>query len=824
MKSLTVRFLRGPLRGLVGLLLFLLGAITPPQGAVAAPVRVEAVEVELVAPARALRAGEWEWLGLRIRHDPHWHTYWRNPGDSGLPTRLSVQAPPGFEVGELNWPRPARFMIAPLASYGYEDEVVLPVRVKAPAEASGQRVELRAEASWLMCREVCIPGDAALKLSIPVIPAASPSERSVHAAGFERTLALLPTDKLALDASVSGAELSIALPASVMGAGTVLPRIEFFPYAEQGVRHAAAQRLLALPAGSEWPARLVLELSDEGRKLAADPGFARGELARGVLSVGDRIVEVMPRLIPAAFPAGAEIARLEAKPVVMPTGPATAPGSSRGGALGAFLPGMGSRSESGSSGVPGASGAGMAAPAGGSIWVALAFAVVGGLILNLMPCVFPVIGLKVLAFASYAQAAQQSHGVVGSNAQDAVATRASALAFSAGVMLSFIALGALMLGLKFFGLAAGWGFQLQSPVFVTAMALLFIVIGLNLAGVFEVGLGLTRLSRFDMGPQSQSNASQHWSAHAASGALAVLVATPCTAPFMASALGYTLSANAAEALAVFAAVGLGMALPYWLLGWFPGWLRWLPRPGRWMESLRQLLAFPMFVTAAWLAWVLGQQVGVDAVFALTVGAVLIGLGAWCWGRFVQPRGVADARFASAVAVASLVAGVWLALSNAEEAVDEPRPGSGAGVTLGDNSNQAVQPDVGADPSSLPTAAWQAWSQQRVAEALAAGRPVFVDFTAAWCVSCQANKKLVLDRDAVVGAMAERGVVRLRADWTQRDAAIGAELARHGRNGVPLYLLFDPASKTPRILPELLTVGIVNDALSALPVRRPGIAK
>jgi thiol:disulfide interchange protein DsbD len=269
---------------------------------------------------------------------------------------------------------------------------------------------------------------------------------------------------------------------------------------------------------------------------------------------------------------------------------------------------------------------------------------------------------------------------------------------------------------------------------------------------------------------------------------------------MASALGFTLSSSALESLAVFAAIGLGMALPYLLLGWFPAWLRWLPRPGRWMETLRQFLAFPMLATSAWLVWVLGQQAGIDAVFALALAAVLLGLGAWLLGRFVQARGWSHAKMAALVAFGAVAASIWLAVHYAAEGA----PPAGASAT------RAPGVDAG------DAAAWEPWSAQRVAQALAEGRPVFVDFTAAWCVSCQANKKLVLDREPIVQEMAQRKVLRLRADWTQRDPVITAELARHGRNGVPLYLLYAPSAQRPRVLPELLTVGLMTEALGSLP--------
>jgi len=780
----------GSRRGLISAwLMASLVALLLLPGARAESVRVDAVQVELIAPQTALKAGEAAWVGLRLQHDPHWHTYWRNPGDSGLATTLEVEAPAGVRVDPLQWPLPSRFLIAPLASYGYEDEVVLPFRVELPAAAAPSRLRLRARASWLMCREVCIPGEATLSLDLPVLPADGVPGLSVHAPLFERTLAALPVEKRQLPMAFRGDTLSIQLADLAGGAAQPTTRIEFFPYAETGLRHAAPQRILAVASQPERPALLELALSDDGKSaLSRDPGEALRSLGAGVLVIGDQIREVLPRAA-AAIPGGPELARVEAKPVVMPQ---------QSGGLFAQL-GRGSSASDRSL----ATGRGAEPADSRALGLMLLFAVLGGLILNLMPCVFPVIGLKVLAFAEHAHDPQAQRRLL--PAGPTHGARSSAVAFAAGVVLSFLLLGVLMLALKAAGVSAGWGFQLQSPVFVSAMALLFVAIALNLSGVFEVGVGLTRLGRFDAAAHTPAGPVQRWSANLGSGALAVLVATPCTAPFMASALGFTLSSGPFESLAVFAAIGLGMSLPYLLLGSFPGWLRWLPRPGRWMESLRQFFAFPMFATAAWLAWVLGQQAGLDAVFALAVAAVLLGLGAWLFGRFVQTRGLRQARVAALAALIAVACAGWLALRYASDG-SVPAPSAGSA-----DRQSAV--------SSIEAGAWEPWSRQRVTQALAEGRPVFVDFTAAWCVSCQANKKLVLDRDAIVQDMARRNVLRLRADWTQRDPAITAELAHHGRNGVPLYLLYDSPSRPPRVLPELLTMGIVSDALGTIAPRR-----
>jgi thiol:disulfide interchange protein DsbD len=379
--------------------------------------------------------------------------------------------------------------------------------------------------------------------------------------------------------------------------------------------------------------------------------------------------------------------------------------------------------------------------------------------------------------------------------------RHGAASFALGVLVSFWLLAALLLALRSVGEAAGWGFQLQSPGFVAWMALLCVIVGLNFSGVFEFGGSMTRLGEIESHLVEDERFGRHrLFSSFGSGVLAVLVATPCSAPFMGSALGFTLSQPAPAALAVFTALGAGMALPYVLLGVFPGWLRLLPKPGRWMETFKELLAFPMYATAAWLAWVLGRQTDVDAVFGLVFGAVLVALAAWIFGRFVQlgsaRPGRARRAVMTALAVALLLTGLWAA-----------RPGADP---------------LSARPAGSAAIDWQPWSQAAVAGAIGSGHAVFVDFTADWCVSCKVNEKIVLDRAEVDLEFKRRGVKMLRADWTRADPEITAELARHGRNGVPLYLLYVPGEAQPRVLPEILTVGTVMEALAAVPVPRSGL--
>lgn len=708
-------------------------------------VRVEAVDVDLVASHDAAIPGASIGVGLRIRHDPHWHTYWRFAGDSGLPTRFDLTLPTGWEAGEITWPAPTRLNIGPLSNYGYEGEVILPVRVGVPkSERSGVAV-VRARAQWLMCREVCIPGEADLSLELPVRSSASPSP---DAGGFDRAAASVTPGTINAQAGFDRDRVSLSFRHGALRSA------EFFPYREGLVRASAPQRLHAIgTTGKEtseplW--RLELELAEPG------PQDARWTGAVGLLVLDGRGTEVV---VAGGGPAaGGEL-------VATATGEGVASGRQASRLLGG-------------GGSPGADAD--AGPSGAASLTGLAIAVVsgliGGLLLNLMPCVFPVIGLKVLGFA-------------GHSGRDPRKARQGALAFGAGVLLSFWLLAAALLALQAAGETIGWGFQLQSPAFVAAIALLFVLMALNFAGTFEIGVAMTRVGNLDPMNDDRGGALRAFG----SGALAVLVATPCSAPFMGSALGYTLGRSAPEVMAVFTAIAVGMAAPYVLLGWFPGALQWLPRPGRWMESFRQFLAFPMLATVAWLAWVLGQQSGVDAVLALGMGAVLVALGAWLYGRFVQ-TGVSSRRHVAAVlSVACLVSGSWLALSRAEPVVAGSIPASAG---------------------SAETGAWGVWSEARVAQAVAEGRTVFIDFTAAWCVSCQVNKKLVLERDPVAGEFGRRGVVLLRADWTNRDPAITRALAANGRSGVPLYLVHRPGNPAPILLPEILTPGLVLSALGA----------
>jgi thiol:disulfide interchange protein len=687
----------------------------------AQPQRVDHVEVELVAAADAVVPGQPLELALRIKHDPEWHTYWRNPGDSGLPTQINWQLPAGWSAGPIQWPVPKRLPVGPLMNYGYEGELLLPVQLTPPAGVkAGDLAFLAARADWLMCKDVCIPGGADLKLMLPIKTAAAPSK---HAAAFAATRALLP-QPVALpqaQATIDGERVRLAF------APEKAPRtLEFFPFDEGRIAPAAVQTL-GSAAG-----RTTLDLT------AAQPPAAEFKQLSGVLVADGG---------PAAADRGGWAAMIDV-PLAAGTLAAAAAAPAAAVVTGSAATSVG--------------------------WAAaLLGALLGGLLLNLMPCVFPVLSLKLLGLMQHQRANAAAH-------RSHPSLAAHGLAFTVGVVLSFVLLAGALLALRAGGAQLGWGFQLQSPWVVAALTLLFFLIGLNLLGAFEFAFGGGIAgSAVAQRLQSDRLGGSFWT-----GVLAVIVAAPCTAPFMGAALGFAMTQNAAVALTVFAALGLGMAAPYLLLTLFPSLLARLPRPGLWMERFKQVMAFPMFATCVWLLWVLAQQVDVDALALLLAALVLVGLAAWAYG--LAQRGGRRWGWVAGLAAALALYAVADATALREAPV----------------RTAAAQSD------------WQAWSPAAVAQAQAAGRPVFVDFTAAWCVTCQANKRLVLTSDKVKQAFAGNNVLLLRADWTQRDAEITAALASYGRNGVPLYVLHD-ARGGSTVLPEILTAGIVLDALAKL---------
>lgn len=738
------------------------------------------LEAELVADRATLLAGQSFRLGLRLKHDREWHTYWRNPGDSGLPTRFQIKLPSGWSAGEVQWPAPHRIRVGPMANFGYDGEIVLPLQVTPPAGLAGQDVQLEATASWLVCREICIPGEASLAIRLPVAQPNSISDpqtnqESVWSALFVAADRWIPDPNQPIKGRwfKEGKRVMLVfqppISASQSSPPTTPVEFTFFPERERSVAPAADQQLERLPDG-RW--RIRLELAPE-----TTPGEESGAVFDGVLRLSEQAYQVRAtRQLAAESLSGVQIGSsvllnaanmANVANVDGTAGASNAPGEQS--LLSRLVPPPTPSSATTSQEADQALRA--IDPLGLSL--VLAGSLLGGLLLNLMPCVFPVVGLKVLGFV------QDAGG-------NSVRARQNAFAFAAGVVVTFLGLAALMLLLRSAGQAVGWGFQLQSPVVVSLLALLFLALGLNFSGVYEIGLRFTTLGGSSGGsPSASANRSPQGIWHSfAAGLLAAVVATPCTAPFMGAAVGFTLTATPAIALVVFAAIGLGMAMPYLLLGLYPGWLARLPRPGQWMQTLRQGLAFPMYATSVWLVWVLGAQMGVDAMLRTLMAGVLVAAAAWWWGR-------TGAKPSSSHFGQSVPAGLLLVLA----------------IVLA--SPRVVNPVRSETPQD-----WAVWSPETVSAARLSGRTVFVDFTAAWCISCQVNKKLVLESESVRVAFANKNVLLLRADWTRQDPTITAALAEFGRNGVPLYLVYRPGQGTAQVLPELLTPTVVIEALAS----------
>lgn len=687
------------------------------------------VQAQLVALApEGVAAGKPLTLGLRIQHQPDWHTYWQNPGDSGLPTQLSWTLPAGMQAGDIDWPVPQQIRVGDMLNYGYEGTVLLPVPVtvgSAFQPGTDHSTELRLHASWLVCRVECIPEEGEFLLRLP-----TDVSDTQWATEFAQALAQVPQALPEAQASLSAQPDSDRVQLRVQGLPALAQgqTLAFYPQTADTFQHAApiAQRW----DGNVWSAELPLSTMRGDTPAMLDfvlglPG-ATGDVAHAPPSQAWQLTAAVQGQWKAA-----ELAQVS---------PALAAALAANQAAAQPI-----------SDVPSAS----------SWAMALVGGLLGGLLLNLMPCVFPVLAIKLMGFAR--------HG------GDQRAQRHGGLAYAAGVILSFVALGALLLALRAAGEQLGWGFQLQSPLVVAALAALFTLIGLNLAGVFELG---------NIVPDRVANLhARHPLGDAfVSGVVAVAIASPCTAPFMGASLGFAVGMPAVQALAVFAALGIGMALPYVLVSFVPALLRWLPRPGAWMNTFRRAMAFPMFATVVWLVWVLGQQSGIDGAAALL--ALLLCLTALVWVLTLQGR----TRVLLGVLVLAFSA--WLV--------------QGMGRSITEPVAQASQSSSG----------WQAWSPAAQEQLLAQGRPVFVDYTAAWCVTCQYNKRTTLSDAKVLADFAAHGVALLRADWTRREPTITAALAALGRNGVPVYVLLAPG-KAPIVMTELLTRQEVHDALATL---------
>jgi len=664
------------------------------------PVKAQHLTAELVSLAPAIAPGGTLQVGLVLTLEEHWHVYWINAGDSGEPPKITWTLPAGITAGPMQFPIPTRLPLGPLMDFGYEDSVAFPVQLTAAKTLKPGSIHVDAKVNWLVCREVCIPGKAHLGLNLTVAPGATAPAQPVGALGG--ALGLIPKPlPPEMKLTVLGGKSDFVFTITT---GNRELDVEFYPFDQEQIANAAEQDVEPLPDG----ARLRVKRAPELTKLPAQ--------LHGVIRLSET----------------------QAYDVTAPVTPgevAPAPGSAK-------KPGV-------TSGI--------------TTFTAIGLAFLGGIILNLMPCVFPVLFLKGLA-------------LVQSSGEERSRLRSHGLVYTLGILVSFWIIVAVLLGLRAGGSQAGWGFQLQSPTFIAVLAAGLFFFALSLAGQFDLGLSLTSVG----GGLARK---QGYTGSFFTGVLATVVATPCTAPLMGAAIGFALAQPAWTTFAVFTALGLGLAIPYLLLSFQPAWTRILPRPGAWMEILKQLTAIPLFGTVIWLAWVYGSlyssgstgsgSQGVDHLTHLLWCFLALALAGWVLGRW-------PARWTSAIA-AVLIAAIGLAIP-----LYQPKD-----TTLN----------------------WQPYSQQALDQARAAGHPVFIDFTAAWCLSCQVNERVVLKSAEVQHQFSANKVTLLKADWTQYDPEITKQLASLNRSGVPTYVIY-PASPTASadVLPELLTKDMVLTAL------------
>lgn len=667
--------------------------------------------LELLADSGAIIPGEPFWVAVDFRLDPHWHIYWKNPGDSGLEPTLDWRLPDGFRAGDIHWPPPERIEYSGLYNYGYEDRAGLLIPVTAPDVLPDGPLTLGAEVSYLICKEICIPEEASLSLRLtPGAP--TPQDTAKRLADLRESLPEPLMGRAEYDINQERVYLAFDLAPHL--AQIELPRIYrgwWYPLDHSTISNAEPQ---------DWrldATTLILETAREGN--------ATPEPFKGVLEIGTTDGQTHHLLAEAAYAPATADTPTDLRPAA--------------------------QEEAGS--VAGK-------PLGLTVWAALAFAFLGGIILNIMPCVLPVLSLKALSI---------------SRQSDSRALRIEGLAYTAGVLVSFAVVAGGLIALQQAGESIGWGFQLQSPVFVTILCYILFLVGLNLSGLFHIHASFSGAG--DVVTDQHGPAGSFFT-----GVLAAVLATPCTAPFMATALGFALTQPPVVALLIFLALGFGLAFPFLLITFLPAAARLLPKPGAWMERFKQFLAFPIYATVIWLIWVLVQQIGPIGLVRVLSGMLLIAFLIWLAPMLH--------RFIKAAALLAVLVALFYTLHNQPVSMTQHTP---------------IEAQRESEPFSMET----------LETYLAEGRPVFVNATAAWCITCKVNERVALHDSAVVTAKRERGVVTLVADWTNRNREIAEYLASFERNGVPLYVYYEPG-KAPQVLPQLLTPGLVLDYLKPSP--------
>ena len=715
------------------------------------------VRARLITTSNGVEPGGTVLVGVHLEQDDGWHTYWKNSGDAGLSTEIEWTLPEGWSAGPILWPAPKRYVEAgDLITFGYSGDPVLLTRITAPRDARGP-VTLRARADWLMCKELCIPGDAELELTLEVGGSGAPvPARDLEL--IEASRARLPVPARAVDGLNVATHLDLSAVPPGQGARAALvidglddpaaAEFEWFPESADGLFADEAEH--AVDAG-----RLLI-----GVPFELEPGVESGTLVDwgGVLVL--TAADGTPRFVEVELPVpvAAEGQAVEAR---SPDVFATLLGAGSAGGL----------FDQDFSGVAGSG-------PEGSLAYFLLLALVGGVILNVMPCVLPVLSLKVMGFVQHA------------GEDRSVQFRLGAM-FAAGVLVSFLALAVVVIALQAAGDQLGWGFQFQNPVFVLVMGAVVFAFGLSLFGVYEIVL-----------PVQVGGGGGRGSAYAESfmnGVLATALATPCTAPLLGAALGFAFTQPPAVILAIFLTVGLGLSLPYVILSLNPGLLRFVPKPGPWMDTFKQAMGFLLMGTLIWLLWVLGQQVGTDGMIAALIFILVLGFALWMYGRMLDLNSSTQRRVSVWAVMLVLVAGSWW------QFVHEPL--SGEAIAAQQGTQQVASHGGGG------TAAWEPFSVAALETAVAEGNTVFVDFTAAWCTTCKVNEKTVIMTEPVLSKIEELGVKTFVGDWTNRDEEITRVLRQFGRSGVPFYAVF-PAGRidSPIVLPEIITQSMVVEAL------------
>ncbi|KAF0184863.1 MAG: thio:disulfide interchange protein [Hyphomonadaceae bacterium] len=685
------------LRKLFSLCLFFVLALCPQIAAAQMP-SSNNVNVSLISERETVRAGEVFHIALVQEIAPDWHTYWRNPGDVGDATRIEWTAPSGVMIGPIKWPTPSQIPYGDFVNYGYSERAIFPIEVRIPQNHALGSVELSAKVDWLECKDICIPGSSELKIIVKIGEASVPSANASEIQAALNALPSLFAGRAAISDTGNSLQIGFAGDAA-KGAKSAY----FYPYEISGgafIDHAAEQSL---------------------------------EFGQNGFSLSLKKSPSIPKSLPAEIGGVVVIEKNGTQTALEILAP-----------FGEFMAGVSGQKPS------------AAIDWRGLITASLA-AFLGGLILNLMPCVFPILAMKIFGLTKIA------HG-------NPSVARKYGIHYAIGVITTFSILGGVIYAIKASGQSIGWGFQLQDPSFLFIMAIVISALGLNLLGLFEFG-GLQNLgSRFTQKP---GNLGAFFS-----GTLAVAVASPCTAPFMGAALGFAATQSALVGMAVFVSLGIGFAFPFAALTFAPNALKFLPKPGPWMEKLKQILAIPMFLTAAWLIWVLGKISGVLGIY-LAIGTISLLL-LWRIAR-TQNR-------PKIIKIAAATGFIFLTIFSL------------LGFNLGHRAVDMKQNNA------------NAWSEAAVQSAIGQGKTVFVNFTADWCITCKANEKLVFENPRVRRAMTKSNVVYLVADWTNRNDEITRALSSHGRLGVPLYLIYKPSASEPIVLPQILTPDAVVDGI------------